>query len=76
MSTRFGQVIQGLTHPRHERWYSGEIVNLNTDGTYQVWIRELNVVYPRVPRSGPDKRRLSPLDRCVLRQVGIALEIL
>lgn len=58
-----------------ERWYTGRITVLETSGYYQVWVHELNVVYPRVARSGPDRRRLLPGDRVVLRQRGLLLEI-
>ncbi len=76
MTVPFGRTIVGIMQPREEIWYSGEIVSLNGNGTYEVWVKELNVVYPQVNRVGPDKRRLSPLDRCHLRRNGLALEIM
>ena len=60
---------------RAERWFTGRITLLNTDGSYEVLVREINIVLPRVFRSGSDRRRLLPGDRVAVRARGVLWEV-
>lgn len=55
---------------RAERWYSGTVYALNTDGSYQVRIAELNTVVMRIFRAGGGPRLL-PGQRVSIRAAGV-----
>ncbi len=71
---RFGALALGVVGPSLARWYTGTVTRLNTDGSYQIWVHELNVVYPRIYRTGPDRRRLLPGERVSLRHQNLVME--
>lgn len=57
------------------RYYSGLILQPNYDGTYHVWVRELNIVFPRIARANPDRRVLSARKFVTIVQLGVLLQI-
>ena len=72
---RFGRTLQDVTRPVQDRWYTGVISGRNADTSYAVLVEELRVIYPRIFRVAPDRRRLLVGDRVTLRHRGILLEI-
>jgi hypothetical protein len=71
-----GTFVQDLTDVRSTRWYVGRVVNRNADGSYQVDIPALGVVYPHVWRVAGDDRRLTIGTVVTVRHRGLALEII
>lgn len=80
----FTTAVAGLAIAKIPRRYTGIVTAQNDDGaedgdggggSYQVIVNELNVGYPRVYRSGSDRRRLTPRERVTIWQTGVVLEI-
>lgn len=74
-----GDILARIINAQRDRqaqWYTGRIARLNGDGSYAVLIVELNVVYPRLFRTGAEKIRLHVDERVVVRERGGVLELL
>ena len=65
-----------LADARVPKFFTGIITAQNEDdGSYQVIVNERQVGYPRVFRSGANRRQLHPRERVVIRQTGVVMEI-
>jgi hypothetical protein len=69
------ELARSVAQTSGERWMTGRVSAVNEDGSYQVWVAEVNLTLPRLWQAGPAVSRLLPGEPVSIRARGATWEI-